>query len=209
MLFRSGSSTGFIGGGYGNTICGISNTIYSVIVGGYGNQIYGFSPYSSIVGGTGNFACNCNVHIIGSCILGGTINYTYVNNLCQTGGGLSDCRVKNTIQPLEFGLDHISQLQPVSFCWNGDTSCHKKYGFIAQNVQQAMSCVVTCNKLHRLGPNGTQVLNGEEGEPLLEFEKDAIYASYVNAFKELKTENDALKQRITAIENILKNNNLL
>ena len=46
-----------------------------------------------------------------------------------------------------------------------------------------MSCVVTCNKLHRLGSDGTQVLGGE-GEPLLEFEKDAVYASYVNAFKE-------------------------
>jgi hypothetical protein len=48
-----------------------------------------------------------------------------------------------------------------------------------------------------------------EGEPILQFEKDAIYASYVNAFKELKAENDSLKDRIKIIENILKNNNLI
>ena len=72
-----------------------------------------------------------------------------------------------------------------------------------------MSCVVTCNKLHRLGPDGTQILNGEEGEPLLEFEKDAVYASYVNAFKELKQENDALKDRVRVIEDILRRHNLI
>ncbi len=71
-----------------------------------------------------------------------------------------------------------------------------------------MSCVVTCNKLHRLGPNGTQVLGGD-GEPLLAFEKDAIYASYVNAFKELKKENDELKARVEKIEAILNKHNLI
>ena len=221
----------FVGGGQGNTagnasatngnfqvaVGGLRNTAsgnYSFIGGGSDNFIDAASPYNSIIGGCGNtiggaLGSRCNAHIVGSCITAGANNYTYVNNLCCTGGGLSDCRVKNTIEPIRFGLDHIAQLQPVSFCWNGDASCHKKYGFIAQNVQQAMSCVVTCSKLHRLGPDGTQILSGEEGEPLLEFEKDAVYASYVNAFKELKAENDALKQRITAIENILKNNNLL
>ena len=172
------------GGGGSSILAGISNTIPGGAIGGN------------------------NTHIIGSCITGATWNYTYVNNLCQTGGGISDCRVKNTIQPLEFGLDHLAQLQPVSWCWNGDPTCHKKYGFIAQNVQQAMSCVVTCNPLHKLGPDGTQQVGGE-GEPLLEFEKDAVYASYINAIKELKQENDQLKARVEAIEEVLKNNNLL
>lgn len=196
----------FIGAGEMNVINPPAYFGYAVIVGGASNTVS--SRYSSILGGCNNTVGFCNSHIIGSNITANAINYTYVNNLCQTGGGLSDCRVKNTIQPLEFGLNHIAQLQPVSFCWNGDASCHKKYGFIAQNVQQAMSCVVTCNQLHRLGANGTQVL-GEEGEPLLEFEKDAIYASYANAIKELKQENDQLKARVEAIEEVLKNNNLL
>jgi hypothetical protein len=223
----------FVGGGQGNTagnyfvtngnfqvaVGGYQNTAsgnYSFIGGGYSNFIDASSPYNSIVGGLNNSIQGptpttgaCNTHIVGGCITATSNNYTYVNNLCQTGGGLSDCRVKNTIEPVRFGLQEITQLNPVSFCWNGDSTCHKKYGFIAQNVQQAMSCVVTCNKLHKLGPDGTQVLNGEEGEPLLEFEKDAVYASYVNAFKELKKENDELRTRLDLIESILKSNNLM
>lgn len=201
----------FIGGGQSNSINFVSN--YSYIGGGSNNFINGI--FSGITGGCNNFIDGpgpttpaTNIHIIGSGIYANTNNYTYVNNLCQVGGGISDCRVKNTIQPLEFGLDHLTQLQPVSWCWNGDASCHKKYGFIAQNVQQAMSCVVTCNKLHRLGSDGTQQVGGD-GDPLLEFEKDAVYASYVNAFKELKKENDELKSRVEKIEAILKANNLL
>jgi hypothetical protein len=204
-LNRACGDISVIGGGCNNLICGCGSFIGS----GLGNTTSGC--FTSIIGGINNFVCflYCNSHIIGSCITANANNFTYVNNLCQTGGGLSDCRVKNTIEPVRFGLNEISQLRPVSFCWNGDNSCHKKYGFIAQEIQQVMSCVVTCNQLHKLGPDGNQILNGEEGEPLLEFEKDAIYASYANAIKELKAENDALKQRVTAIENILKNNNLL
>jgi len=207
-----------VGGGCTNraqgtrsTISGGDNNIasgqYSFVGGGFINTASGYM--SSVLGGrNNNINGYTNSHIVGSCIGASADNYTYVNNLCQTGGGISDCRVKNTIQPLEFGLDHITKLQPVSFCWNGDVSCHKKYGFIAQNVQQAMSCVVTCNPLHKLSPFGTQEVGGV-GESLLEFEKDAVYASYVNAFKDLKAENDALKQRIDIIENILKQNGLL
>ena len=161
---------------------------------------------SNIIPGGG--ISGINTHIIGSCIAANTDNFTFVNNLCCTGGGISDCRAKNTIEPIRFGLHELTQLQPVSYCWNGDLSCHKKYGFLAQDVQRVMSCVVTCNQLHRLGPDGTQVL-GSEGEPLLQFEKDAVYASYINAIKELKQENDQLKARVEAIEEVLKNNNLL
>ena len=41
-----------------------------------------------------------------------------------------------------------------------------------------------------------------EGEPILQFEKDALYASYVNAIKELK-------ERLEVTEAILKRNNLV
>ena len=147
--------------------------------------------------------------MIGSCLFGVANNFTFVNNLCQWGGGISDCRRKNTIQDTCFGLDDIIKLRPVSYCWNGDVSCHRKYGFIAQEVQQAMACVVEVNSVSRVDENGLEVIVGEGGSPILQFEKDAIYASYVNAFKELKAENDSLKDRIKIIENILKNNNLI
>ena len=49
---------------------------------------------------------------------------------------------------------------------------------------------------------GSFIVNGVDGEPILQFEKDAVYASYVNAFKELKG-------RLEVVEAILKNNNLM
>jgi hypothetical protein len=72
-----------------------------------------------------------------------------------------------------------------------------------------MSCVVETNPIARVDENGLEVIVGEGGSPLLQFEKDAIYASYVNAFKELKAENDSLKDEIKMIKDILKNNNLI
>ena len=207
----SGTSS-FVGGGYNN----IASTTYSAIVGGEGNRAC-CQNYTFVGGGLNNIANSCfssvlaglcnstnsatNAHIIGSCIPAVANNFTFVNNLCQWGGGISDGRRKNTIQDTCFGLDDIIKLRPVSYCWNGDRSCHKKYGFIAQEVQQAMSCVVETNPIARVDENGLEVITEQGGSPILQFEKDAIYASYVNAFKEI---SDELK----SIKNILKNNNL-
>lgn len=187
----------FIGGGYANTVSGIHSVIgggttntavapCSFIGGGYCNLINVSSTWGTILGGTFNCSnSTINSHIIGSCIPGVANNYTFVNNLCQWGGGISDCRRKNTIQDTGFGLDDIVKLRPVSYCWNGDKSCHKKYGFIAQEVQQAMACVVETNPIARVDKNGLEVILEQGGSPILQFEKDAIYASYVNAFKEI------------------------
>ena len=193
-----------MGGGRTNTASGV----YSFIGGGVCNLAN--SCLSSVLGGMCNSTNSAiNAHMIGSCIPAVANNYTFVNNLCQWGGGISDCRRKNTIQDTCFGLDDIIKLRPVSYCWNGDSSCHKKYGFIAQEVQQAMACVVEVNPIARVDENGLEVIVEEGGSPILQFEKDAIYASYVNAFKELKAENDSLKDEINMIKNILKNNNLI
>lgn len=178
-----------ITGGAANTTTGI----YSFIGGGSNNVAN--SCYSSVLGGLCNTTNSAiNAHMIGSCLFGVANNYTFVNNLCQWGGGISDCRRKNTIQDTGFGLSDIVKLRPVSYCWNGDSSCHKKYGFIAQEVQQAMACVVETNSISRVDENGLEVLDKNVGSPILQFEKDAIYASYVNAFKEIN-------ERLLKLEN--------
>ena len=202
--------TSTISGGYCNTACGngggvvagTGNTasgIASFVGGGKSNTSSG--SYSTIVGGLCNNTCGiCNTHIIGSCIRATTCNYTYVNTLCETGGGLSDYRIKSNILDTSFGLNEITKLRPVSWCMTNDNTCTKKYGFIAQDVQNIMSCVVTCSNLHRI-KDGEEIISTTEGEPLLMFEKDAIYSSYANAFKELEN-------RIMILENIISRNNL-
>jgi hypothetical protein len=207
---------GFIGGGRSNTMSGYRNTIVagasnaicsganSFIGGGSNNTIS--SGLSSIIGGCGNSTsgCACNVHVIGSNIsTGSAANYTYVNNLCQIGGGVSDRRTKNTICDTGYGLCDIVKLRPVSYCWNHDSTNHKKYGFIAQEVQEAIPDIVSFNEIEKVGIDGKRTILGE-GDPVLQFEKEAIYASYVNAFKELNEKNQVLEARIAALEELIK-----
>jgi hypothetical protein len=195
----------FLGGGSQNSISGG----YNSFIGGGISNCSNFSSLSSILGGRNN--CNsfgCNTHIIGSCIVGNATNWTFVNNLCQVGGGISDRRTKNTICDTGYRLCDIVKLRPVSYCWNHDPSNSKKYGFIAQEVQEAIPDIVDYNEIEKVDKDGKRTIFGE-GDPVLQFDREAIYASYVNGFKELKAENDALKAKIEAIEEILKRNNLV
>lgn len=209
----------FVGGGAFNTaqgnraivVGGNSNVAaadYSFVGGGANNNLFGQYCYSSIIGGCSNSTYGCNTHILGANISATSNNYTYVNNLCQVGGGISDRRTKNTICDTGYRLCDIVKLRPVSYCWNHDPTNNKKYGFIAQEVQEAIPDIVDYNEIEKVGPDGKRTIMGE-GEPVLQFDREAIYASYVNGFKELKAENDALKARIEAIEDVLKRNGLI
>jgi hypothetical protein len=198
----------FVGGGISNCATGC----LSFVGGGGGAAFMGCNnratgDYSSVLGGAGNLACNLNSHIIGAAITTSANNWTYVNNLCQNGGAISDRRTKNTICDTGYRLCDIVKLRPVSFCWNYDASNSKKFGFIAQEVQEAIPDLVNYNDIERVDKDGRRVILGD-GDPILQFDREAIYASYVNGFKDLKAENDALKARIEAIEEILERNNL-
>jgi hypothetical protein len=91
--------------------------------------------------------------------------------------------MKHSICPLTYSLDKLTQLNPVSFVFNGDCSNFKRYGFIAQQVCQVVPEIITHHPIDKVDAEGNV---GGEGEPILQFEKDALYASYVNALKELK-----------------------
>jgi hypothetical protein len=226
---NSGGYASFVGGGQNNTACstyaivvgGCSNGVYGVsssIVGGSNNSINGGSnnfigggqysctggctSSSSILGSFNSITGSCNIHIVGGGIGCASVdNYTYVNNLCQIGGGISDCRVKNNICNTGFGLNEILQLRPVSYCFNGDDS--KKFGFIAQEVQEVLPELVDLNPIEKVGEDGKRTVHGE-GDPLLHFDKEAIFSSYVNAFKDLYKLNKDLEARVSALEEALK-----
>jgi hypothetical protein len=198
----------FVGAGLFNCATGC----FSFVGGGGGASFMGCNnratgDYSSVLGGAGNLACNLNSHVIGAAITTSANNWTYVNNLCQNGGAISDRRTKNTICDTGYRLCDIVKLRPVSFCWNYDASNSKKFGFIAQEVQEAIPDLVNYNDIERVDKDGRRIILGD-GDPILQFDREAIYASYVNGFKDLKAENDALKARIEAIEEILERNNL-
>lgn len=54
----------------------------------------------------------------------------------------SDVRLKENISEIEYGVDDLMKITPVSFTWKGGDSSHSKLGLIAQEVQNIMPEVV-------------------------------------------------------------------
>ena len=175
-----------IGGGDCNFTC----AHYGVIGGGLQNTITCTGCCSGILGGYSN-CVNGHDHafIVGCNITTTTNNYTFVSNLCNVNGGTSDCRLKENINPIPYGLTQVVQLEPVSYNFKKDCSKALKYGFLAQCVQNTMPNFI---KNHP-----TDLV---DGTPVLQFEKEAVFSTLVNAIKDLKTEIDSLKARITELE---------
>lgn len=180
---NTASCYSFIGGGQNNQ----TDSSYGVVVGGLNNRAT--QEYSGILGGQDNRVDHVNSFIIGSTITTTAQDYTFVNNLCNVGGGTSDCRLKENIENIPYGLTQVTQLDPVSFNFKDDESKKTKYGFLAQCVKEVMPELVYHHP--------TQTV---DGEPVLQFDKDAVWASTVNAIKELKQEVEALKAEISILK---------
>jgi hypothetical protein len=99
----------------------------------------------------------------------------------------SDRRWKNTIQNSNLGLNFITSLRPVSYLRNNDESKKLEYGFIAQELETALdNAGVTTSGIVTKDDNG-----------MLSVRYNDLLAPLVQAVKELKAENDALKAKIT------------
>ena len=204
-----------VSGGYSNQALGNRSTVgggqnnapigaHSTISGGYGNgtfsMFYGTgncavvagglvnnaaAEFSGILGGRANIVRHACSFIIGVCLNSTTTNYTFVNNLCNVGGGTSDCRLKENIKSIPYGLSELSRLQPVCYNFKTDESKKTKYGFIAQCIQEVMPDLIYNH------PTDTV-----EGTPVLQFDKEAVWASMVNAIKELKQRVEELESKV-------------
>ena len=199
-----------ISGGSGNHICNNNNSNNNTIAGGNNNRICTYYHGNNFIGG-GTSNCIQSSYGAGNTILGGnnnrvyggayitiiggssinasSSNYVYVPNLCNVNGGTSDCRLKESICNIPYGLSHVSQLEPVSYKFTSDESKATKYGFLAQCVQEIMPDLITNHPTALV-----------DGTPVLQFDKDAIWSSMVNAIKDLKNEVDTLKSRIDTLE---------
>ena len=201
--FIGGGSTNLVSGNYAASVVGgLTNTAsggYAFTGGGYLNTASG--NYSSVLGGRANTASGAFSSAVGCGITASSACYFYANNICNVSGGTSDCRMKHSICPITYNLDQIAKLKPTSFIFNGDCSNFKRYGFIAQEVCQVIPDIITHHPIDKIDNKGN-VGGNVVGDPVLQFEKDAVFASYVNAFKELK-------DRLEVVEAILKNNNLM
>ena len=140
--------------------------------------IYGYS--------SGSIQFYANGGLRGAFTTTGGFNVTNLNTgtVYSNGGTLtntnpSDSSLKNTIQPLSYGLAEIMQLEPKTFYYNSDsTKSSLKYGFIAQDVEKIM-------------PDMVRKISDDSDK--LGLESDGIYVTLINAIKELKAEMEQLK----------------
>jgi hypothetical protein len=110
----------------------------------------------------------------------------YSNAGVLTSTNPSDERLKDDITDLEYGLNEILKLRPVSYNWKNDTiNQGKQFGFIAQEVQEVMPELV----------KEFTTTEDEEEVVRLGLDKEGIYAALVNAIKELKAEIEILKNK--------------
>ncbi len=105
------------------------------------------------------------------------------------GTCVSDRRFKKNITPFGRVLDQLSALQPVNYYWRaaeyperhfGDSQA---YGLIAQDVEQILPELV---------------VTSDDGYKAVDYTKLPLLT--IEAVKELKTENDALKQRVAELD---------
>jgi hypothetical protein len=104
----------------------------------------------------------------------------------------SDRRFKKDITPFGSVLGPLTALQPVHYFWRaadfperhfGD---RRAYGLIAQEVEQALPELVVTN---------------DDGFKAVDYSKLPLLT--IQAVKELKAENDALKQRVAELERVV------
>jgi hypothetical protein len=168
----------------GKGVSGYSNTGYGVY--GYsqsGNGVRGSSPD----GYAGAFMGQVRITDMPPIVLGGPVFYGYEKG--TLGAGASSARFKEDIRPLKDDFHKILEAEPKSFV--AKEGGGKGIGFIAEEFDA-------------LGL--TNLLYYRDGEPfgvrydlvplyMLEVLKDQVETT-----KELKAENDSLKQRVEALE---------
>ncbi len=111
----------------------------------------------------------------------------------------SDRRDKKDIRELQYGLDEVMQLRPVSFTWKDKALTHMgtKIGLLAQDVKEVISEVVQDREWIQV--------EGSAEKTEVEAERMGIYYTdlipvLIKAIQELKKENDQLKARLEVLE---------
>jgi hypothetical protein len=108
-----------------------------------------------------------------------------------TGTCVSDRRYKKGITPFSPALDQVAALQPVHFYWRANEfpeqhfGASQAYGLIAQDVEQVLPDLVV-----------TQA----DGYKAVDYSQLPLLT--IQAVKELKAENDALKKQIGQLDEL-------
>lgn len=115
------------------------------------------------------------------------------DNIYATNGTIqtSDARMKQDVQDIPLGLDFINNLRPVSYKYKDKENDLTRFGFIAQEVKEA---------LPEEPVNMWRESVLESGETRQEIVYQEVIAPLVKAVQELSQENKDLRARIEALE---------
>jgi hypothetical protein len=179
----SDTTTGIFGEGSGSGKAGV----YGVNHDGYGvngNSDSGTGVFGVSSDGLGVRGYSDNgTGVVG---YGGQNDYDFLAaGPGQNYGSSSSIRWKDNITVIDDPLDKVSRLRGVYFNWDADHGGHHDVGMIAEEVGQVLPEIVSYEE------NGVDATGMDYSKltPLL-----------VEAVKELKAENDSLKQRLEALE---------
>ena len=108
----------------------------------------------------------------------------YISNSTGAYTSVSDATLKKNIVDITFGLEAIKGLRPVEYLMVDEAEGQQKHlGFLAQEVQQVLPSSISIMRSGKLGMDKSEII------PVL-----------VKAIQELKADNDAMKERIAALE---------
>ena len=177
----TGSSAGVEGysssgtGVYGTSTSG--DGVYGTSSSGYGVGGYSSSGYGVYGSSSSGYAgyFNGNLHVDG--------NITYTGSISD----VSDIRLKENITLLKNGIEKISCLQGIYFNNKGESLDNREVGVIAQDVEKVLPELVSTDK------QGYKSVDYTKLTPVL-----------IEAVKELKAENELLKQRLDALERTMQ-----
>jgi hypothetical protein len=119
----------------------------------------------------------------------------------------SDVRDKADVTDIDYGLDFVNSLRPVTYRWNdrsGYVGTRTHMGFVAQEVSTALGDNAASRALWVDSPAG-EYKNADTGEyePGVERQSlryEEMIAPMVKAIQELTAQNEALTTRIEALE---------
>ena len=204
----SGSGISVTGSMSGSGI-GVTN---NVTAGGYvgGDEFRGNNNTVDIHrGGTGN-----GIRIVGSSSGAYLFGYTSGGSSSTIFSPFSDERLKENITDLDYGLDEILQLRPITYDWKDDVrpfpeNTETQYGLLAQEVEDVMPEIV------ETAPS-THIVTDEEGNETVEdlgvmvdgslvqntksYEERPLTYALINAVQELSTQISDLTDRIETLE---------
>lgn len=177
--FSLNSSTGTGNSSFGNS--SLSSTT------GNNNTALGYLAGDGLTTGSNNIILGYNSDVPTST----ANNQVRIGNTAITYAGIqvawtitSDRRWKSNITESDLGLDFISKLRPVSYTRINDEKQKTEYGFIAQEMEEALN--------NSNAQNPGMITIDDKGNYELRY--NDLLAPMVKAIQELKAENDKLKE---------------